>query len=343
MSSLTDILTKKSLIRPPGFMDSNVHYEVMMGSVAYGCNTDMSDIDVYGFCIPPKDIIFPHLRGVVQGFDKQVKRFEQFQIHHVKDISSNTEYDLSIYNIVKYFRLVADNNPNMVDSLFVPRRCVLHSTKIGEMVRDNRHIFLSKKSWHSFKGYAYSQLHKMKGKAILTFVTFCKNNNLSTDITKDDVDKLSLTDEKKNELSRILKQVDTNNRTKRLDSIVKYGYDIKFAYHVIRLLNEVEQILEEQDLDLTRHREQLKSIRRGEWTLEQVEDHFYRREKELECAYKNSTLRYTPDEVAIKSLLLNCLEEHFGTLEKAIVTDNQIVDAMRQIQDLSNNALRFIK
>jgi uncharacterized protein len=37
---------------------------------------------------------------------------------------------------------------------------------------------------------------------------------------------------------------------KRREIIDKYGYDEKFAYHVVRLLNEAEQILTENDLDL---------------------------------------------------------------------------------------------
>ena len=43
----------------------------------------------------------------------------------------------------------------------------------------------------------------------------------------------------------------------------KFGFDVKFAYHTVRLLNEAEQLLLEGDLDLQRNREQLKSIRRG--------------------------------------------------------------------------------
>jgi hypothetical protein len=43
---------------------------------------------------------------------------------------------------------------------------------------------------------------------------------------------------------------------------------VKFAYHVIRLLGEAEQILLEGDIDLRRNSAQLKAIRRGDvkWT-----------------------------------------------------------------------------
>lgn len=78
--------------------------------------------------------------------------------------STGKEYDFSVYNITKYFRLVMENNPNMIDSLFVPRNCVIHSTPISEKIRENRKMFLHRGAWHKFKGYAYSSIHKMNFK-----------------------------------------------------------------------------------------------------------------------------------------------------------------------------------
>ncbi len=59
--------------------------------------------------------------------------------------------------------------------------------------------------------------------------------------------------------------------------VSKHGYNTKKAYHCVRLMSEVEMILEEGDLDLQRNREQLKSIRRGEWTEQEVIDYFSRK------------------------------------------------------------------
>ena len=75
-------------------MIDNVHYLTMMGSVAYGVSSDTSDTDVYGFCIPKKDMIFPHLKGEIPGFGTQVKRFEQWQEHHIIDKEADKEYDV---------------------------------------------------------------------------------------------------------------------------------------------------------------------------------------------------------------------------------------------------------
>lgn len=65
MSSLTDYLIKRELINPPKHISNSIQYEVIMGSVAYGVTSDNSDMDVYGFSIPPKEIIFPHLTGEI--------------------------------------------------------------------------------------------------------------------------------------------------------------------------------------------------------------------------------------------------------------------------------------
>ncbi len=286
-------LKESGLISPPSFVPHNIHYETIMGSVAYGVSSDTSDMDVYGFCVPPKDMIFPHLAGEILGFGRQINRFEQYQQHHILDKSAlagaGRTYDITIYSIVKYFQLCMENNPNMIDSLFTPANCVLHITKLGNMVRENRKIFLHKGAWHKFKGYAYSQLHKMT--------------------TKDPI----------------------GQRKKIIET---YGYDVKFAYHVVRLLNEVEQILIEGDIDLQRNREQLKSIRRGEWKESDIREYFASKEKDLEKLYLESTLPYSPDEAKIKKLLLECLEEHYGNLSDAIITPDKATAALQEIQNI---------
>ena len=298
--SLIDTLHSKDLIKPPYFLLGSVQYEVIMGSMAYGVSNESSDIDVYGFCIPPKSIVFPHLDGYIPGFGKKPQGFEVFQQHHILDKSARKEYDVSIYNIVKYFDLCMQNNPNMIDSLFVPQNCFISSTKIGDMVRDSRKDFLHKGSWHKFKGYAFQQMRKMLVK-------------------------------------------EPNIDSKRYEMVSKYGYDVKFAYHVVRLLGEVEQILLEGDLDLQRNKEQLKAIRSGMWSLEEIQKYFYEKEKSLENLYQSNKLDYAPDEKKIKALLLRCLEEYYGSLENCVVSEETIIKALRDIAEIINNNRRFLK
>lgn len=298
-ASVTASLTDRKMITPPKWLPGNICYETIMGSMAYGVESESSDWDVYGFCIPPKDNVFPHLSGEIPGFGRQIQRFEQFQQHHITDPDAagghGREYDVTIFSIVKYFQLAMENNPNVIDSLFTPASAVLHSTRIGQMVRDRRRDFLHKGAWHKFKGYAYSQVHKMEIKT-------------------------------------------PQEGSRRAETVQKYGFDCKFAYHTVRLLDEVEQILVEGDINLQRNREQLKAIRRGEWTADQVREHFTRKEKELESAYLSSRLPHSPDEAKIKTLLLECLEMHYGSLEAAIHVPGQERELLRQIKSLCEKA-----
>jgi predicted nucleotidyltransferase len=289
--NLIETLHSKGLIKPPPFVVGGTCYLTITGSVAYGVSSDTSDMDCYGFCVPPKDIVFPHLAGVISGFGQQIQKFDQFQQHHIIEKDTRKEYDITVYSIIRFFQLCLENNPNMIDCLFTRDNCVITSTKISNHVRDNRRLFLHKGAWHKFKGYAYSQMHKMRIKSPEAGST-------------------------------------------RLASVEKYGYDVKFAYHVVRLLNEVEQIMVEQDLDLMRNNEQLKAIRNGDWTMEQIEQYFHDKEKSLEEVYAKSTLRHGPDEPAIKKILLECLEEYYGSLDGAIETKDHYKQILRQIQKL---------
>jgi len=157
-------LEKKKLIHPPKWLANNTIYLTLMGSMCYGTNTDESDWDIYGITIPLRDQVFPHLAGEIQGFGTQKKRFNQWSEHHVFDKEENKEYDLTVYNIVSYFSLLMGMNPNIVDSIWTPDNYILHNTQIGVLIRDNRKLFLNKKLWHTFRGYAASQKHKMLGK-----------------------------------------------------------------------------------------------------------------------------------------------------------------------------------
>lgn len=299
MPSYIEQLSSKALLPDlPHHVRDGVQYEVVMGSLAYGVSNDNSDMDIYGFSIPPKEVTFPHLRGEILGFDEFEVQFSQFQKHHIKDASAlggkGRIYDMTIYSLVKYFRLLMENNPNIIDSLYVPDSCVLFSTPLADHVRQSRTLFLHKGCWATFKGYAYGQMHKIRTK---------------------------------------------KPEGKRKQIVDQYGYDVKFAYHVVRLLNEVEQLLVEEQLDLTKNAEQLKAIRRGEWSLEKLEDYFERKEADLESYYLKSKLPDLPQKEAIRNLLMECLEQHYGSIEalvnqsgKANVTIDKIKNILREYE-----------
>jgi uncharacterized protein len=120
-------LAAQKLIHPPSWLADNVHYLTIMGSVAYGVadtndTEGPSDVDLYGFCIPPVEVVFPHTAGAIWGFGRYKEgmpksHFGVYQQHHVHDASAlggqGRMYDLQIYNIVKYVQLCMECNPNM--------------------------------------------------------------------------------------------------------------------------------------------------------------------------------------------------------------------------------------
>lgn len=293
MASTVSQLIKRGILKRgdyPTFLEGAIHYETIMGSIAYSVNEDTSDFDVYGVFIPPKSMLFPHLNGHIPGFGKEPPSCNNWQKHHLFDQDAEggkgRSYDLNFYSIVQYFQLCMDCNPNMIDSLFTARNCVLYTSSVGEIIRDNRQLFLHKGAWHRFKGYAYQQVHKMQS---------------------------------------------MKREGKRAELVEKYGYDIKFAYHVIRLMDEIEQIMSEQTLTLGRNKEQLKSVRRGEWAKEQIIEYFNHKEKQLEDLYLKSDLPKYPDENKIKEVLLQCLEIAYDDVRDIVKIEDQATVVVREI------------
>ena len=112
---------------------------------------------------------------------------------------------------------------------------------------------------------------------------------------------------------------------------------IMYLYHAVRLACEIEQVLELGTLDIRRDKELYKSIRRGDWTLDQGKKWLYEKELKLQKLYESSKLRYKPAQAEIKTLLLECLEMEYGSLSKMQMTipsrDDQY---LREIEDTIN-------
>jgi len=290
MSSIVKKLSKAKLLTPKHSFVTTPVYEVIMGSAAYGVSNKTSDVDVYGVCVPEKTMVFPHLTGYISGFGPIPEIFDTYQKHHME--LDEKEYDVNMYSIVKYFQLCAENNPNMIDSLFVPTRCILDMDDVGEHMRLNRHLFLSKQIFDKMRGYAFAEFKKLE-----------RGYNPETS-------------------------------AKRVASVEEFGYDVKSGYHVVRLMLEAEMVLNEGDLDLEHHREQLKFVRRGGYTLEELKNWFLHKEKELTTSHTNSKLPLKADFSRIRVLLLECLEMHFGTLEYAREENAVAAETLEKIRML---------
>lgn len=345
----------------PFWLPDNISYLTITGSIAYGISdvsdkTKKSDYDVYGFAIPPKPTVFPHLSGYVDGFGDPPQRFDQWQKHHIEENALNgkgKEWDFTIFSIVRFFELCRQNNPNMLDSLFTPENCVLYCTQIGRMVRDNRKKFLSKLVWKKMRSYAWMQLKKEKNVVIANDVQevldFEIANNIPRTTTFSQVkaewtNRSLITRNNKDHglshlnnaaLNRYFELYEKGmNGSKRFENRKVTGKDSKFLYNIIRLFDESEQVLLEGNIDLQRSKETMKAVRRGDWSSEDVVKWAIEKEKSLEVAYTNCTLPEVPPFEPLKQLLLQCLEQHYGSLEKCIVNEDWAQTTLKEVDSI---------
>ena len=105
----------------------------------------------------------------------------------------------------------------------------------------------------------------------------------------------------------------TRNST-RAEIEAKYGFDLKHAAHLIRLLRMGKEILDTGKVNVDRTNidaKELKDIRyRGIWGYEKVLEYTEKMESELNESYKNSTLQKAPKITKINKLLCSIVEEY---------------------------------
>lgn len=271
------------------------------------------------------------------GLGKTPEAFNQYQKHHITDITHMRVYDITMFNIISFANLCMGNNPNMLDALFTPHRCVLHITQVGKHLRDNRKFFLSKKAWHTFCGYAFSQLNKAEGKALKQYVAYCQAHDFDPYTLS--TEQLAASSIPQAMIDRGIKLLATVQQTggtisKRLPLVIEHGFDTKFSSHVVRLLLEVRQILEEHDLDIEANSDILKAIRRGDWSLERIKQYFSDQSKNMEELYAKSTLRYSCDIAEIRKIVLECLELHYGSLRDAVSSVKEVPQLVSDIEQV---------
>lgn len=116
-----------------------------MGSTSHGTAGDViDDYDLMGVVIPPPR----YLIGL--------SRWE----HWVRDPEADG-LDVVLYSLDKYARLALKANPNVVGLLWLRPDNVLHSSLAWDRLVRSRDAFSSKRAYHTFVGYAHSQLSKV--------------------------------------------------------------------------------------------------------------------------------------------------------------------------------------
>lgn len=120
------------------------------GSIAHNMyvpNTDIDsidDVDLMGVYMAPVD----HYIGIKKS--KEV---------HERFID---KWDVVNYEFLKFVNLLTKLNPNVLSLLWLKENHYIERTIYGQRLIKERDLFVSKLAFHSFTGYAYSQLKKME-------------------------------------------------------------------------------------------------------------------------------------------------------------------------------------
>lgn len=232
------------------------------GSIAHGMyipNSDpnsIDDKDVMAVCVPPVDYYFGLKRYGSRG-TKEIKR---------------GEWDIVIYEAQKMVSLLQRGNPNVLMALWLEAEYYLNITPAGQLLIDNRELFVGKHVYRAFTGYAHSQLKKM--------TSFTFNGYMG---------------EKR---KRLVEQFgyDTKNAA-HLIRLLRMGMEFMVDGELYVKRHDAQQLLQ---------------IKRGEWSLEQVKTEAERLFASAEQAYIQSKLPEESDKDSINKLCTQIVQTHLG-------------------------------
>lgn len=114
------------------------------GSRSYGTALPTSDVDIRGiFVAPPISVRTPFFT--------------------MTEYEDPTAQDTKYYELSKYIQLAVNQNPNIIETLWVDEGDILYRTDAYDMIRQMRSNMLTRQIAATTSGYAFSQLKRIKG------------------------------------------------------------------------------------------------------------------------------------------------------------------------------------
>lgn len=314
------------LLRTNKHLGSNILFLSLSGSHAYGTNVEGSDIDIRGVAGSPE----------ILGFN----RFEQ---------AIDNRTDTVIYAVNKFVGLLAQGNPNIIELLGNDPELYVDMTPEGQMLLDNRELFLTRRIAYSYGGFANDQLRRLQmgllrnGASPEAFKNKFEKRSLERSITgwgKDDIFEISISEDTDEEgkhpllisgslndypvtsLKSLLKSLTTTIDQYEQPQHPKAQKDAahinKHAMHIVRLYYTAFDILEKGEIITRRdkEREELLAIRNGKYLREDgsYAPEFFELvdalEKRFQDDARKTALPAKPDFGKIEELLVEINKEY---------------------------------
>jgi hypothetical protein len=295
------------------------------GSVAHGMYVPKNDPD----SIDDRDIM-----GVYVGPLEHYLGFGRKEVYEQWE----GEWDCVFYELKKFVGMLLNCNPNVLSLLWLKPNGIIYESSLGERLRQNRDIFVTKQAYHSFSGYAHAQFKKM--------VSFNQEaqvlmEQLEQQLTSFGIDPDSSDDGHSlrrldgqpfvgatTEMMEVVKRFRGERRRyysggymgkKRRELVRRVGYDAKNAAHLIRLLRMGIEFLTEGTLHVERaDAAELLDIKRGEWPLEKVKAEAERLFQLAQEAYVRSPLPPEPDREHAEQLCVEMISEYQKYSERGV-------------------------
>jgi predicted nucleotidyltransferase len=287
----------------------------LMGSHSHGTYfppeepNAIDDIDLMGFVVPP---IQYHLG---------IPRWEHWTLQV-------DELDVVLYSLEKAVRLLLKSNPNIVGLLWLRDEEYVYRHAAFDQLQGSRELFSSQEAAQAFAGYAADQLKRMEAfdlDRMTEYETLTREigaRGSVTEVLEADTFKLkhiaihwSVDAEVLNRFRKLHRQYFSGYMGEKRKAMVrKYSYDVKNAAHLIRLLRMGSEFIETGHLQVyrTNDAEELKLIKRGGWTLDQVKAEAERLFAGVEGARAKSPLKSAPNAEGANALLMSLHLQFLG-------------------------------
>ena len=314
-------------------VERNKILEIVTGSFLYGTNIETSDKDFNGIFIADKEYYLG--LEIVKEVDLSFKSKDD-------DGKNNSDaIDRKFYEFRKFVKICSDGNPNIQEFIFVDpirnKDIIVSINEIGKDLLANKDMFVSQLCRQRYLGYGISQLHKAKIKPdnhseLSEFKTTFEQNILRSAFSfrliefKHINSPLSSLISFHSDFASIgglnfnlnVKISDVYNSvcerlkkaSHRSEGWTKYGLDLKFCSHCIRLMLEGKELLETGKIEFPlKDRELLLDIRNGKKTLTEMNELMESTKNDLEVI--KTDLPKVPDYNKINKFLIETVEKSF--------------------------------